>query len=334
MKVVFMEEVEGTARVGEIKNVADGFARNYLLPRRLAAPATDHYVAIAQARAEKEARRQARLDEEASAYLLPKMEGASVAIEVRVGEQGKLFGSVTGRDIAGALQEATGVELEHRQVELHEPIRELGSHEVTVKLTRNVEVQVVVNVEPLGGMPEGEAAEAEAEEKAEAAPEVEAGLEAEAVVEAEAEEAPTEEEPTEEEPKAEVEVEAEEEPPEAEAALEEAPVEEEPEAEVEAGAEAEEEPAEAEAVVEEAPVEEEPEAEVEAGAEAEEEPAEAEAGVEEAPAEEEPVTAEAEAEEEPAEAEAGVEEAPAEEEPEAEAKAEPTEAEEGEEEET
>src|SRR3990172_1352251 len=60
MKVVFMEEVEGTARVGEIKNVADGFARNYLLPRKLAAPATEHYSGVAQARAEKEARRQAR----------------------------------------------------------------------------------------------------------------------------------------------------------------------------------------------------------------------------------------------------------------------------------
>ena len=170
MKVVFMEEVEGTARVGEIKNVADGFARNYLLPRRLAAPATEHYIAIAEARAEKEARRQTRLDEEASTYLVPKMEGASVAIEVRVGEQGKLFGSVTGRDIAEALHEATGVELEHRQVDLRQPIRELGSHEVTVKLTRNVEVQVVVNVEPLGGMPEAEEEPAEGEAAVEEAP--------------------------------------------------------------------------------------------------------------------------------------------------------------------
>src|SRR3972149_5266851 len=109
MKVVVVEEVEGPPRVGEIKNVAAGFARNYLLPRRLAAPATDHYVAIAQARAEKEARRQARLDEEASTYLVPKMEGASVSMEGRVGEQGKRFGSVTARDIAAALHEATGV---------------------------------------------------------------------------------------------------------------------------------------------------------------------------------------------------------------------------------
>src|SRR3989337_1123219 len=97
MKVVFMEEVEGTARVGEIKNVADGFARNYLLPRRLAAPATDHYITIAQPRAEKEAKRQDRLDEEARKHLVPKVEGRSLTIEVRVGEQGKLFGSVTAR---------------------------------------------------------------------------------------------------------------------------------------------------------------------------------------------------------------------------------------------
>ncbi|MDO8611796.1 MAG: 50S ribosomal protein L9, partial [Dehalococcoidia bacterium] len=162
MKVVFMEEVEGTARVGEVKNVADGFARNYLLPRRLAAPATNHYIAIAQARAEKEARREERLDDEARVHLLPKMEGRSVPIEVRVGEQGKLFGSVTARDIAEMLQAETGIEMEHKQVDLRQPIRDLGVHEVMVKLSRNVHVPVTVNVEPLGGMPEGAAAEGEA----------------------------------------------------------------------------------------------------------------------------------------------------------------------------
>jgi len=152
MKVVFLEEVEGTARTGDVKNVADGFARNYLLPRKLAAPATDHYITIAQAKASKEARRQDRVDEEARDHVLPKVDGKSLSIEVRVGEHGKLFGSVTARDIAEALQEATRVELEHRQVDLKEPIRELGAHEVTVKLTRNVLATVSVNVEPLGGV--------------------------------------------------------------------------------------------------------------------------------------------------------------------------------------
>ncbi len=177
MRVVFLEEVEGTARTGDVKNVADGFARNYLLPRKLAAPATDHYVNIAQAKATKEARRQDRVDEEARSYVLPKVDGKSVSIEVRVGDQGKLFGSVTARDISEALHEATRVELEHRQVDLKEPIRELGSHDVTVKLTRNVLATVTVNVEPLGGALAAEEAEEAEEAVAEGEPEAPAGEE-------------------------------------------------------------------------------------------------------------------------------------------------------------
>ena len=182
MKVVFLEEVEGTARTGDVKNVADGFARNFLLPRKLAAPATDHYINIAQAKAGKEARRQDRLDDEARTHLLGKVEGKSIRIEVRVGEQGKLFGSVTTRDIAEALQEATRVELEHRQISLKEPIRELGTHEVPVKLTRNVIANITVQVDPIGGVVET------------VAPEEAAGDEAPAIEVDEAAEAESEEE--------------------------------------------------------------------------------------------------------------------------------------------
>lgn len=157
MKVVFLEEVEGTARAGDVKTVADGFARNFLLPRKLAAPATDHYMSIAQAKAGKEARKQDRLDEEARTHLLSKVDRKSISIEVRVGEQEKLFGSVTARDIAEALQTATKVELDHRQVVLREPLREIGEHAVIIKLTRNVHATVTVSVEPLGGMPVAEA---------------------------------------------------------------------------------------------------------------------------------------------------------------------------------
>ena len=215
MKVVFLEEVEGTARTGDVKNVADGFARNYLLPRRLAAPATDHYIAIAQARASKEARRQDRLDDEARQQLLGKVDGQTLRIEVRVGEQDKLFGSVTARDIAEALHEATKIEIEHRQVDLKQPIRELGSHTVPVKLTRNVIATITVNVEPLGGVaeaeqaaPPAEAVEEEPSQAAEApeaealapepAEEAEPAPEAEAEGETEAEEQPEAESPAEE----------------------------------------------------------------------------------------------------------------------------------------
>ena len=188
MKVVFLEEVEGTARAGDVKNVANGFARNYLLPRKLAAPATDHYINIANAKAGKEARRQDRLDDEARTHLLAKVDGKSIRIEVRVGEQGKLFGSVTSRDIAEALQEATRVELEHRQIAIKEPIRELGTHEIPVKLTRNVIANVIVQIDPIGGVAEtgapeeaGEEARAtEVEEAAEGESEEESVIEEEA----------------------------------------------------------------------------------------------------------------------------------------------------------
>ena len=194
MRVVFLEEVEGTARTGDVKNVADGFARNFLLPRKLAAPATHHYINIAQAKAGKEERRQEKVDEEARDRVLPKVDGKAVEIEVRVGEQGKLFGSVTARDIAEALQAVIRVELEHRQVDLKEPIRELGGHEVTIKVTRNVLATVTVNVVPVGGLP--------AEEAAEESPEVAIESEAEAELSAASEEL-IEEEILEQEPPAE-----------------------------------------------------------------------------------------------------------------------------------
>lgn len=175
MRVVFLEEVESTARTGDVKNVAGGFARNYLLPRKLAAPATKHYIEIANAKATKEARRQSKLDEDAQ-RLLPQIDERSITIEVRVGDQDKLFGSVTARDITEKLIEETKIELEHRQVDLKQPIRELGVYPIKVKLTRNVIATVTLNVEPIGGLPEAPA-EASAVEEApaeEAAPEPEA----------------------------------------------------------------------------------------------------------------------------------------------------------------
>jgi large subunit ribosomal protein L9 len=161
MKVVFLEEVEGTARPGDIKNVAGGFARNYLLPRKLAAPATEHYINIANQKATKDARRQTKLDEDAQG-LVPLVDGKEITIEVRVGDQDKLFGSVTARDIAEALVALTKIDLEHRQIDLKQPIRTIGVHQVKVKLTRNVIATITVHVEPIGGLPKVEAATPEA----------------------------------------------------------------------------------------------------------------------------------------------------------------------------
>jgi large subunit ribosomal protein L9 len=192
VKVVFMQEVEGSGRTGEVKNVADGFARNYLLPRKLAAPATDHNIRVAQARADVEAKHQAKLDADAT-VLAERLVGHTVTLTAKAGPQGRLYGSVTARDIAEALEGPLGHVLEHRQVEIEEAIRQVGVFEVPLRLSRNV--RAVVQVEVLGeGMPPpAPAVEAEGEEPAAVAEE-----EPEAVVEEEpepvAEEAPAEEE--------------------------------------------------------------------------------------------------------------------------------------------
>lgn len=147
MKVVFFQDVEGTAQVGDIREVKNGFARNFLLPRGLAgAPSRDN-VQHAQSLAQKEARRQEKLDGEAR-HLTDRIGAYTVTVEARVGESGRLFGSVTNRDIAERLNAATGLEIDPHIVLLAEPIRELGTRSVTVKFTRNVSIEVTVEVVP------------------------------------------------------------------------------------------------------------------------------------------------------------------------------------------
>lgn len=199
MKVVFFEDVEGTALVGEVKTVKNGFARNFLLPRGIAGPATPPNLQRANSLAEKEARRQARLDGEAEVHR-ERLDGYTVTFEARVGETGRLYGSVTSRDIAGKLLEATGIEVDSRVVLLPEPIRDLTEQNVTIRFTRNVSAQIKVVVEPDEDSKEiveqlraKEAEEAAAEAAAAAAAEEAAAAAAEAAGSEEAAEASPEE---------------------------------------------------------------------------------------------------------------------------------------------
>ena len=147
MKVVFFEDVEGTAQVGEVKVVKNGFARNFLLPRGIAGPVTPPNLQRANSLAEKEARRQAKLDGEAEIHK-ERLDGYTVSFEARVGETGRLYGSVTSRDVAQKLEESTGIEVDSRGILLAEPIRELGSKAVTIRFTRNVSAEITVTVDP------------------------------------------------------------------------------------------------------------------------------------------------------------------------------------------
>jgi large subunit ribosomal protein L9 len=146
MKVVFFEDVEGTAQVGDVKEVKNGFARNFLLPRGLAGASTRDNLQHASALAQKEARRQEKLDAEARG-ISGGLEGVAISIEARVGENGRLFGSVTNRDIAEKLAER-GHQIDPHIILLAEPIRELGPRPVTVKFTRNVSAEITVEVVP------------------------------------------------------------------------------------------------------------------------------------------------------------------------------------------
>ena len=145
MRVVFLNDVDGIARAGEIKNVADGYARNFLLPRKLAAAATTSTVQQAESRAKAIAKEQDKLDEAANA-VATQLSSAAVVIKARVGEGGRLFGSVTSSDIAEAINARSGGNVEHRQVVLDAPIKEVGTYEVPVTLTRNVRATVNIEV--------------------------------------------------------------------------------------------------------------------------------------------------------------------------------------------
>ncbi len=146
MKVVFFEDVEGTAQVGDVKDVKNGFARNFLLPRGMAGSTTKDNLQRANSLAQKETRRQEKLDADAR-DVSEKLAGYTITIEARVGENGRLFGSVTNRDIAEKLAER-GHQVDAHIILLAEPIRELGARQVTVKFTRNVSVEITVDVGP------------------------------------------------------------------------------------------------------------------------------------------------------------------------------------------
>jgi len=160
VKVVFLETVEGSGTRGEVKTVASGYARNYLLPRGLAAPATPTLLRRAERLASEEEERQRALDEQAL-ELVGKLQGQRLVMPARVGEQGRLYGSVTNGDIAEKAGEILGGELDRRRILLPEAIRQVGVYTVPLRLSRNVTAEaevVVVDVEA----PEGVVAAADA----------------------------------------------------------------------------------------------------------------------------------------------------------------------------
>jgi large subunit ribosomal protein L9 len=146
VEIILREDVEKVGLRGAVVKVADGYARNFLLPKRLAVPATDANKKIVEQEREAHLRREAKAKSEAEG-LSQLMSNVSITFHQRVGENGQLFGSVTAKDISDAL-EAQKFHVERRRIQLEEPIRTLGEHQVQLRLHRDVSIPIKVVVEP------------------------------------------------------------------------------------------------------------------------------------------------------------------------------------------
>ncbi len=144
MRVILLKDVPTLGRAGDVREVKDGYARNYLLPRGLAAPATEGRLQNLARTREAAEQRQARQVREAS-VLKTQLESLVVEVHAKAGEDGRLFGSVTAQDIAEAISRK-GIEVSKKQVEVPEPLKATGFYRIPVRLhqdTAMVEVNVV-----------------------------------------------------------------------------------------------------------------------------------------------------------------------------------------------
>ena len=147
MRVILKREVAGLGRPGDVKDVADGYAQNFLLPRGLAIEATaGEMKVLARARDAKRAKQdRAHADAE---ELAKRLSETTLVFKLKAGEQGKTFGSVTSKDIAEALQREHKVDVDRTKVHLPEPLKSLGVHKVEIRLLTDVRASVTVAIEP------------------------------------------------------------------------------------------------------------------------------------------------------------------------------------------
>ncbi|HEY55413.1 MAG TPA: 50S ribosomal protein L9 [Dehalococcoidia bacterium] len=141
MKVVFLQDVPNVARAGEVKEVAAGYGRNFLIPKKLAALADAQAISQVKTRDETEVQVDTELAELARA-----LEGKEVNLKARAGAKERIYGSVTSADIAAELENVTGLVIDKRKIELDEPIRQLGSYQVSIKLAKDIVPKVMVTV--------------------------------------------------------------------------------------------------------------------------------------------------------------------------------------------
>lgn len=145
MKIILLQDVDNLGKAGDLKEVANGYARNYLLPRNLAAGATPALLANHQQRIASEKRRIEK-EAEANRQQAERLGSVTLTFKVRVGKQGRLYGSITSQDIAAGLRESEGITIDRRTIDLPSPIRSTGSFQIPVKIAPRLEPKITVNV--------------------------------------------------------------------------------------------------------------------------------------------------------------------------------------------
>ena len=145
MKVIFLQDVPNVASAGDIKEVADGYGRNFLIPRNLATPAKS--VAINVAETQRRAKEQKYSTDMAELVeMAEQIEGKEVSLQARAGTKDRLYGAITASDIASELERTIGIVVDKRKIELDEPIHHLGSHEVAIRLAKDLIPKIKVTV--------------------------------------------------------------------------------------------------------------------------------------------------------------------------------------------
>jgi large subunit ribosomal protein L9 len=145
MKVIFIKDVKGQGKKGQVKEVSEGYAANFLLPRGLVRPATEGNVKTLENQAAAEQRRKDNEKEEAQ-KLGKKLDELTLNMKAKAGEGGRLFGAITSKQIAETLASVEGIVIDKRKIELNEPIRHLGVTQVIVKLHTEVKATLKVQV--------------------------------------------------------------------------------------------------------------------------------------------------------------------------------------------
>jgi large subunit ribosomal protein L9 len=140
MKVIFLEDVKNVAKAGDVKEVADGYGRNYLLPKKLALVSRPGAVALVKGQIE------AKLETEKWKKLAGEIEGKEVTFQVKMGAKERMHGSITSANIATELQNLIGQPIDKRKVDLADSIKTLGVYDIAIKLAKDVEPKIKVNV--------------------------------------------------------------------------------------------------------------------------------------------------------------------------------------------